>query len=280
MKGFLRSVGVAFCGLVTSVLVAIANVAFARLTDFDFFTFSIWVIIPAGAIATGLAAASGYYFGSLYFHKRPTRVLLLQMVAIAGLTQLLIYWLGYSTLVLDNGRKLADFIPFSQYMDVMLTKAHYRIGRAHADTGEVGSFGYWIAGLHFLGFLFGGLVVYVYLKTKPVCDACELYLRPLAKKQKVFADSDAASSYYDRLFTLPVDGPDFASMIRSDATVDKPQAGAIRVDTSLHGCPTCKNQMVEETVQGYNGSDWKNLTDLDRKVNLAPGVDLTPVFRG
>lgn len=276
----LESFGIALCGLVTSILVAIANVAVARMTGFDFFTFSIWVVIPAGALLTGLAAASGYYFGSLYFHKRATAILLIQMVVIAGLTQLLIYWLGYATMVFDDGRKVADFVPFGQYMDVILTKAHYRIGRGQVDTGEVGSMGYWIAGAQFVGFLLGGLGVFAYLKAKPVCAACNLYLRPMAKKQKLFADADAAGCYYDRLFTLEVDGPEFAALIRSESKVVKVALGALKVDTSLHGCPVCKAQMVEEKVQGFNGKEWKDLNKLDRRVNIPLGIDLAPIFRG
>lgn len=279
MKDLLRSLAVAFCGLITSVLVAFADVAFARHTDFDLFTFSIWLIVPIGAIFTGFAAAYGYYFGSVRLNKRPTRSLLLQMVAIAGVTQLLIYWLGYQSLTLDDGSKVADLVTFGQYMDVTLTKAHYRVGRSLTDTGEVGSFGYWIAGAHFLGFLFGGFIVYGLLQMKPICNACNLYLRTLARKEKVFADSEAASGYYDRLFTLPPDGPDFAALIQSDAKVDKPQQGAIRVHTSLHGCPACKNQLVSEVVEGHNGSKWKFLVEMNRDVNLPPGVDVAPVFR-
>jgi len=279
MKDLLRSFGVAFCGLITSVLVALADVAFARHTDFDLFTFSIWLIVPVGAVFTGFAAAYGYYFGSVRLHKRPTRALLLQMVAIAGVTQLLIYWLGYESLTLDDGSKVSDLVTFGQYMDVTLTKAHYRVGRSLTDTGEVGSFGYWIAGAHFLGFLFGGLVVYGLLLIKPICNGCNLYLQTMARKQKVFADPEAASAYYDRLFTLPVDGPEFAALVRTDAKVDKAQPGAMRVHTSLHACPACKNQLVKESVDGYNGSSWKDIADLSREVNLPPGVDLVPVFR-
>jgi hypothetical protein len=280
MKGLLKSFGIALCGLVTSILVALADVAIARMTGFDFFTFSIWVVVPVGALLTGFAAASGYYFGSLYFHKKASASLLVQIVLIAGAAQLLIYWTGYTTMVLDDGRKVADFVPFGQYMDLILTKTHYRIGRGQADTGEVGSMGYWIAGAQFVGFLFGGLAVFGYLKAKPVCAACSLYLRPMAKKEKVFADADAAGGYYDRLFTLAVDGPDFAALIRSEAKVDKVAQGALQVNTSLLGCPVCKAQMVEEKVRAYNGTDWKDLNKLDRRVNIPSGIDLAPVFRG
>ena len=280
MKSLLEGFGVALCGLATSILVALADVAIARMTGFDFFTFSIWLVVPAGAVLTGFAAASGYYFGSLYFHKKASASLLVQMVLIAGAAQLLIYWTGYATMVLEDGRKVADLVPFAQYMDITLTKAHYRIWRGQADTGELGNMGYWIAVAQFAGFLVGGVAVFGDLKAKAVCGTCDLYLRPLAKKQKSFADAEAAGGYYNRLFTLPVDGPEFAELIRWKAEVDKPAQGALQVDTSLMGCPSCKAQMVEEKVQGYNGKEWKGLAKLTRRVNIPSGVDLAPVFRG
>lgn len=275
MKGLLESFGVTVCGLATSILVAIANVGVARITSFDFFTFVIWFVVPVGALATGGAAASGYYFGSLYFHKKPNAILLVQMVAIAGLTQLLIYWLGYETMVID-GHRVSDFVPFGRYLDIVLTTTHYRMTR---DIGEVGTFGYWLAAIQFAGFLVGGLSIFVLLRAKPVCRTCNLYLRPLATKEKRFADAQSAGDYYNRFSTLPVDGRDFAALIRSDVKVDKVAQGAMKVDTSLFGCPSCKAQIIEEKFQQYNGQDWKDLTELNRHVDVPSGADLSPVFR-
>ena len=280
MRGLLENFGIALCGLATSILVAIADVAVARITGYDPFTFFLWFVVPAGALFIGYAAASGYYFGSLYFHKKPNTILLIQMMTVAGLTQLLIYWLGYATMVFDDGSRVADLIPFSEYLDVSLTAAHYRIARASSNIGEVGTFGYWLAAIQFVGFLVGGLNIFMLLRSKPVCQSCNSYLRPLAKKQKSFADAEAAGGYYNRLTTLAVDGQGFAALIRSEAKVDKVAKGAMQVDTSLLGCPACKAQMVEEKFQGYNGQEWKDLSKLDRRVNVPPGVDLSPVFRG
>lgn len=279
MKSLLENFGVALCGLTTSILIALAEVAVTRMTGFNFFTFSVWLIVPAGALFTGFAAASGYYFGSLYFHKRSSKALLVQMVLIAGATQLLIYWVGYVTMIFDDGRKVADFVPFAEYMDVILTKAHYSVGRSRTDTGEVGDLGYWLAGLQFLGFLVGGLCIFSYLSAKRICIKCNLYLRHLAGNEKRFVDAPTASGYFDRLFTFPVGGPDFVALIRSHETVDKPIHGALQVSTSLLGCPTCKDQIIAEKVQGFNGQDWKDLSKLDRITNLQPGIDLTTVFR-
>lgn len=279
MQIFAEKLGIMLCGLTTSILVAIADSAIARMTGFDLFTLSFWVVIPAGALIVGAAAASGYYFGSLYFHKRANAALLIQMVVIAGFTQMLIYWLGYYTLVLEDGRRVADFIPFAQYLDISLTSAHYKFGRAQSDMGEAGSFGYWMAGIQFVGFLAGGLAVYAFLKAKAVCEACDRYMRPLAKKQKMFASAEAASAYFDTIFTLPVDGADFAALIKTQATVANPEQGALLITTELMGCPNCKTQLVEEKVQAFNGKEWKRIDKLDRRIAIPVGVDLSAVFR-
>lgn len=278
MKGIADSFGVAACGFVTSVLTALAVVVVSKMTGFDFFTFNIWIAVPVGSVLTGFAAASGYYFGSLYFHKRAGLSLLLQMVVIAGLTQLLIYYMQYNTLVLNDGRRVSDFIPFGQYIDISLTSAHYRVGRAMTDTGEVGSFGYWLAAFQFVGFLVGGLAVYGYLWSKPVCQTCNQYLRPLSKREKSFPDAGSASPYYDVIFQHPVDGPEFAALIRSEAKSEAKQ-GALSVTTILHGCPKCKAQLIEEKVQVCNGSEWKDVSNLNRRVTIPDGVDLLGVFR-
>ena len=280
MKSIGVNFGVAICGLVTSILVAIANVVIANMTGINVFTFNIWVLVPAGAALIGAAAASGYYFGSLYFHKKPTWALAVQMVVIAGFAQFLIYYLEYTTLVLDDGTKASDLVNFSTYLDVSLTKAHYRMGRgAHIDTGEVGSFGYTIAVVQFIGFLIGGVFVSFSLWAKDTCQKCEMYLRPLAKKKKTFSDGESCSEYYDNLFHHPVDTPEFASLIQMEAKAPT-ERGTISVDTTLLGCPSCKEQMIYEKVQVYNGRDWKDINDLERKVPIPEGIDLTPAFRG
>jgi hypothetical protein len=280
MKGFAEKFGIAICGLITSILVAIADVAVARMTGFDLFTLSYFVIVPAGAGLVGAAAASGYYFGSLYFHKRATKDLLIQMVVIAGLSQLLIYWLGYATMVLDDGRKVADLLPFAQYMDITLTTSHYKFGRGQADMGEAGNFGYFMAVLQFIGFLLGGFTIYSNLRKRWVCPTCDLYLRPLSKKEKRFENAELGGAYYDRVFALPLNGSDFNELIRANFKVDKPAQGALQINSKLLGCPKCKTQAVEEKVLGYNGKEWKAMPDFDRRVPIPEGVDISPAFRG
>jgi hypothetical protein len=280
MAYLLSMMGVAVCGLITSVLTALGVVVIENLTGLSIFTFSIWLVIPAGAIATGMAAASGYYFGSLYFHRRPNWFLLIQMIIIAGTTQLLIYYLEYTTLVLDNGVKASALVLFTKYLDISLTSAHYRVGRAgQVDTGEVGQFGYWLALIQFVGFLLGGFGIYVVLLSYPVCQNCQKYFRVLAKRTKHFNTSESFSVYYENIFRLPLDSNEFAAAVSKEHKLSKIDKGTILLETKLHGCPSCKSEMIEDKVSVWNGREWKSANALGRRVALPDGVNLVPIFR-
>ena len=88
---FFRSIAVAAFGLVTSLLTVILVTLISAATGFNVFTFSLWVVIPVGAVLTGLVAASGYYFGSRWLSHPPSFLLLAQIILIAAATYLLIY---------------------------------------------------------------------------------------------------------------------------------------------------------------------------------------------
>jgi hypothetical protein len=124
---------------------------------------------------------------ALFFQARPTWLLLARMVLVAAAAQLAIYYGEYATLVLDNGTKASEIVSFREYLDLSLITAHLRLGRAAAiDTGEVGSFGYWLAAIQFLGFIVGGIGVYWLLVGEPICHACGRYLRVLLSHCQYF----------------------------------------------------------------------------------------------
>jgi hypothetical protein len=279
MRAFFASIGVATCGLITSILTAIGVIIVERLVGLNIFTFMVWLIIPAGALITGMGAASGYYFGSLYFHRPPGAVLLLQMVLIAGFTQWLIYYMDYLTLVLNDGRLASDLVSFSDYMNVRLTKAHYTVGRGQTKTGEVGDAGYWIALVQFIGFLVGGFACFGFLSDRPTCPACKKYYRPLSSIKKQFAERELFISYYDDVFKVPVDTPLFAEAIRALPAKAKAVKGTIHLQSALLGCPSCKQQLIEDKVQVCTGSGWNEIKDLKRRTLIPTGINLLPVFK-
>jgi len=276
MKKLLEPVGVTLIGLVTSLLTAIAVSTFAQATGINVFTFSIWLIVPVGAIGTGFVAASGYYFGSLYFHSKATRFLLIQMIVIAGLTNLLIYYLGYTTLVFDDGRRVADLLSFAEYLDVKLTTAEYRI--RSASTGEVGAFGYLLALLQFAGFLVGGYTIFNTLVEKPVCETCDTYLRTLAKREHQFKDSEPAIAFWNGLFDHPLDGPEFVKMLQPEK-MKQVELDTVQINTELRGCSTCKQQDVLQWVTIWNGKAWDAVPDMNRRLAVPEGMSLVSAFK-
>lgn len=264
----------------TSLLTAVAATYASRAMDMDIFTLSVWVVIPAGAIGVGFVAASGYYFASLWLHHRPTKALLLQMVVVAGLTQLLIYYLGYRTLDIGGGQLASDVVPFAKYLDIVLTTEHLQIGHANVDVGEVGGFGYGLAAIQFVGFLIGGLCLWTALRGRAACQGCHTYMRKLASRSKMFPDPAQASSYYDHILTHPVSSAEFADFIRAHSKVDKTRKGTVKILTALYGCPKCSVQLIDEKVTAFDGHRWGDLKKMDRRVPIPRGLDLRPVFAG
>lgn len=212
MQKLVSTSGIALAGLVTSIATAAIVTLFHLWTGFNLFTFSIFVIVPVGAGLCGFAAASGYFFAAKFLHQKSTKWLLLQMVIIAAFTQGLIYWLEYQTLTIE-GVRIADAVSFTKYLDISLTSVHMKMGRAQIDTGEVGSFGYWLAVFDFVGFLIGGAFVYIVLKDEPTCEGCNKYLRSALKKKDSFEDLESFAPYFDNVYVNPVDTPEFANHV-------------------------------------------------------------------
>jgi hypothetical protein len=229
-----------------------------------------------------VAALQGYYFGSVRLNKRPDGWLLLEMVVNAGLTQVLIYYLGYVTLVLADGQHVSDVVSFGRYLDVLLTKAHLQLGMGasmHEEPYELGSVGYGVAAIYFVGFLLGGLMVWGFLRTRPFCSACDVYFRKLFKRSRSYADTDGALRYYNQIFSHPFESEEFASLLRAHSKVAKPTKGAVVIDTFLHGCPKCHMQLIEEKVQVHNGKQWAEVRDMKRRIEVPAGINLRNVFQ-
>lgn len=279
MRGFLQSGGVALGGLITSLLTVAIVVAVDEATGFGIFTFAVFLVVPVGAALCGAVAASGYYLASIYLHRRPRPVLLVQMAAIAALTQFLIYYAEYLTLVVD-GTPVSAVLGFGEYMDIVLTKAHYGVGRTgQIDTGEVGSLGYALAALQFIGFLAGGVGLYLYLKKRPFCEHCSKYFQLLKSKQDLFGDQQEFVDYYDAEFADPVDSPEFAARVAEERKAPI-QQGTIKLVTRVLQCPGCAEQIVHQAAEAYEGRDWKPMDELNRTVPMPKGIDVSAVYGG
>lgn len=281
MRNMFGHVAVAASGLLSFTLTVVAVLLIERITAFNLFTLSFWLVLPVGAVLTGAAAAAGYYYASLFFHTRPTWFTLVQVIAVASLAMLAIYFAEYVTLTID-GFNVASVLSFPEYIHLYLTTMEMTVGRGQTNTGEVGEFGYFLAALQFLGFIIGGVFVWIMLRSHPVCIKCGRYVRNLVTRKQQFSTQEEFTQAYDSLFTHPVDTPGFGEWLRwSPRPAGQPAAiGAIQTTSTLRGCPFCGDQQVHQIVSVTNRKgEWEDVPAFTRSVSIPEGIDLRPAFR-
>jgi hypothetical protein len=161
MKQVIGYLGTTVMGVLTCAVTAIVVLLLQRWTGFAVWSFSVWFVVPIGALFTGAFAASGFALGARWLHcypKKPFRILIVVCVAA---TWIGIYLAEYLTLSLDDGTRVSDLISFTTYLKLLFTKADHdfisRHGSAHGI--QFGTLGYVVAATQFLGFLLGGFVL-------------------------------------------------------------------------------------------------------------------------
>jgi hypothetical protein len=263
---------------ITCILAALANVLFTRMVGINIFTFKVWFVIPAGAIGLGMLGASGAILAARYFQVQPTITDAILMVAVAAATMFFVYYLDYATLVLDDGRKASDLVDFASYVDLVLTKAHMRVGRGGHDTGEVGQMGYALAGIEFVGFLIGGAATFFFIKGLPRCAECGSYLRKLkTKKTKelTFDEADKIIDLFNRGDLETIQG--IMAWAPPERTLDRKGQKALIAFTLL-GCPKCRTEAISANVNAFNGKEWGDVPSLKTRRDLAAGSSLRDQF--
>jgi hypothetical protein len=272
MKILLEQLGIALCGLITTVVVVIVNVSILHWTGWNLVGFS-YDFIPAGAIGGGAIAASGYYFGALYTQNRANRSLLVLMVIIAGLAQVSMYWYDYVSL----DTKGTSFNSFAEFINFRITTTHIRFRTLDF---KVGWFGYALSMVDFAGFLAGGFVAFFLLEAEKQCSSCKLYLKSLGSKRRVVEDVNSAIAYREGIGKLISGDSAALETINKSGTPPKTIPGSVRVSTTLRVCPVCKRQFAEQEVELYVGdNDWKTVSALTKFDEVAAGVDLVPFIR-
>lgn len=282
MKNVFGHVAVAIAGFLSFGLTVALVVLIERFTGFNLFTLSFWLIVPVGALLTGAAAACGYYYASLLFHTRPGWFMLVEVVLVAAAAMVAIYYAEYATLTLEDGTRASDLVSFVDYVQIYLTSMEMTIGRSQTNTGQVGDFGYVLAAIEFVGFILGGVFVWLLLRNQPVCTKCGRYVRNLVKRTQQFSTQEEFGQAYDTLFKHPVDSPGFGEVLRWSPRPkgQKAVAGTIQTTSTLKGCSHCGDQQVHQAVSVLNKKgEWADVPQFKRAVRIPEGVDLRPTFR-
>jgi hypothetical protein len=255
---------VGLCGLATSLLVAVILWWIEDRFSFAFYSWTFWFVIPAGALFSGFAGASGYHAGAWIFGRRPTRLLLFNIIVASVATYFLIHYLSYVTMVVD-GTRVRDYISFSKFLQLVITTTSMTFrspGTTIGDTGELGNFGYAIAGLQVIGFAVGGFSVYVFLKAKPYCERCLCYLAKKGKQTR-FAESAEKLAEATTKFRATVASGDIPSAVQAhkeSAEFGKPKffkGCRLRSLIEVRQCKKCSKNWMKYKVEGLAGNNWK-----------------------
>jgi hypothetical protein len=177
------------------------------------------------------------------------------MVAIAGLTQCLIYFGMYAMLMLPDGRRVMDLVDFWTFVKIYLGNQRYTIGHGSGSGIEVGNAGYAIAALQFVGFLAGGGFTFLMLKRQKFCDKCERYFRA-----RLAVSKQGGAEYIDGFRGKPVLSPDYFGALQDV------QGAGFKLDVTLSQCPDCAQEVVSEQVQVREKKQWKAVPQLSRKI--------------
>jgi len=218
-------------------------------------------VIPAGAICSGIAAASGYYAGARYFNHRPTKVLLLNMVVISIATFFLIHYINYYFLVVD-GRPARELVDFAQYLRIVLshTSMRFRVARGPASGPvDLGSWGYVYAVLQIVGFAIGGVAIYWHLTTAPYCKRCSKYLVAKHTQTRYTTDSDQIGQIATLMRQSALAGR-LQDAIAAHASGGSEASGAdpkFRSQVEIKRCRECDQHWVKFTVSRRAENEWK-----------------------
>ena len=256
------------CGAGTSVLTAGALVAVEHATGWELHTWMFLLVVPVGAVVVGMIAASGYYVGAKWRDRRPGPAVLAGMVSVAAGTWLLTYVLRYETLVV-NGTPVCNLVGFGTFLDLAIRAETLtvRFQGMSGDTGPVGGWGYFFAGLQVLGFAGGGAAVYGMLAAQLYCDRCSAYGRLQGERARFFAAPEAFTSHYEQVATEILGGRLGGAVARQghDGSAASAKGDYLRSTLTLSACPRCRRSHLRLCIAKQAEGKWSDL----------PGKDVT-----
>jgi hypothetical protein len=264
LRGLSAELLITLAGLATSAATVALNFVLLNTVDFDVLSLTYIVVLPAGAIVGGIAAASGYYLAARATHTLPNRRMLFEMLAIALSTWFLAQWLAYALLRFPSGAAVRDVISFWEYFQLRAEHAQFAFrgsdGAEIGRTSQLGLWGYASELVQVGGFLLGGLVMWSGLKRLDACVPCARYarVRPLLTR--------VTSAVVDDIFRRTgIVLPELPQRVKNVIGSGK----RIGFTIKLADCPSCGRHWVRPEAVIAGGAT--------SAVSLAiPTIDLEP----
>ena len=248
-----------------TTLVALAGVYAVAKGGFNLMLFYANYIIPIGAIGVGAVAASGYAIAGWWTGLKMSRRLIWSVVAQLAISYFIAQYEMFRSFVPEGSS-----IGFFSWFDATTR------GFSFSKGGSFGAFGYAMRALELAGFVFGGWMVPVALRSKPYCESCRSYKRtstlvklPAGSKRKTFGKisveaeqeiCDAGMESVKTIFAAALTG-DRKAFHQVTAPLDKITANlrsAIWVE--LVRCPRCFDGYLSAKLLTGQGTQTLQLT--------------------
>jgi hypothetical protein len=239
-------------------------------TGFALYSLILFFIVPVGAFVAGIAAASGYYFGSTLFHQKPAGGVAINMVLVTIGAYLIAHYIPYNSLVVE-GISIKDRISFFQYLDLSIRHTTLSI-KGHA-TGELGAvFGYLYAAIQLIGFAFGGFCVFACLLGLPFCERCSRYLKKITTVDRYTSEGEQLSEQNEN-FVKMLEEKEYMKALEFHAAsmgADTAAGHHLRTRVTMHKCKDCRVNHLEFEVAHLENGNWQDISKSNIKLWIEP----------
>ena len=254
--------GAATTGATVGFLIWVYNFSGTDLSDF-----SLWFVIPIGALFAGFAASSGYYFTAKLTHTMPSPMILVNTVIIAAGAWVSLLWLKYTGMTFEDGTRVRDVIDFWTWFKIttenMSLNIYSRSGSA-IETGALGAWGYVREAIQFAGFAVGGLAAYGLLVEAPVCTDCRRYTKN-SRLTKPLTPTQFDKLMTDTGITFPGLVDDVSALVKNK--------GLNQIGLELQTCPNCGNLRVGPQVWIGRGDSPTRLPAYNADADLVASIE-------
>jgi hypothetical protein len=251
------------------------NVLLQRGLDFDLLGLTLFFVLPVGAFYGGVAGASGYYIVARWRQRLPSQRMLFEMIAVALSTWLLMHWVEYASVQLRDGTHVRDVVSFWRYMRIRTEHLQFvyqnSAGRPIGAPTNLGLLGYAHEFLQIVGFLLGGVLIWLLLRSHEACTPCSRYARTKRLLQR------APSAVFDDVLNRAgIALPGFAERV-AQALGKRRLVG---LNLTLATCPSCQRSWIRPAAVGMDGAHPVAKLVAPYDISAAQAMELQRGIRG
>jgi hypothetical protein len=253
----IAALGIGLAALTGSILGLIE----AR-TGFALYSFMLCYIVPVGAFIAGCVAASGYYFGAIFFDQKPAGGVAINMILASISAYFLVHYIPYYLMEVD-GVRIKDTISFWNYLDFDIRHTSLSFKRGTISTGELGSFGYIYELIQLLGFLFGGFAVFRGLLEAPFCEKCSKYLSETYTQERYTSEGEVPSQKIQTFAEMLNDKKYVQALEFHGDQMGVPESSGhhLRTRITMHKCKTCGINHLDFEASRLEENNWKDISE-------------------